>query len=246
MQIQILNNFKSPNFDNRQKNSKIKFLVLHYTETISLSEAINILCSPQKKVSCHYIIDTNGDIYNLVDEKKRAWHAGLSCWMNYKNLNSYSVGIEIVNSGEVLKNKYPKNQIKALINLSKQIKSTYKIKTGHILGHSDIAPKRKIDPGIYFPWKILAKYDLGYWVDLKKNISKIDFELKKNELKCFLQNLKIIGYSEVRTSKSFEKNIHVINAFHRHYAPKLIDKFPTHVSYIKSKKLLEMLKKVDT
>ena len=108
MQIQILNNFKSPNFDNRQKNSKIKFLVLHYTETISLSEAINILCSPQKKVSCHYIIDTNGDIYNLVDEKKRAWHAGLSCWMNYKNLNSYSVGIEIVNSGEVLKNKYPK------------------------------------------------------------------------------------------------------------------------------------------
>tara|TARA_B100000989_G_C19528652_1_gene468356 strand:- start:296 stop:1030 length:735 start_codon:yes stop_codon:yes gene_type:complete len=241
MQIQIYHNFKSPNFDNRQKNSKINFLVLHYTETNSLREAINILCSPKKKVSSHYLIDINGDIYNLVEEKKRAWHAGISFWRNYENLNNSSVGIEIVNSGEMLKKKYPDKQIESLINLSKQIKLNHNINTSNILGHSDIAPRRKIDPGIFFPWNKLALHELGFWIEISEDDSVINLKLTEKEIKKFLKNLNKIGYKEIISDYNFESNLHIINAFHRHYIPKLIEKFPTKLSYIISKKILKLI-----
>ena len=114
-QPNILHNFKSKNFDFRKE--KVQFIILHYTETKNLDKAIELLTSKIRKVSCHFVIDTNGKIYNLVCESKRAWHAGKSSWRGLEDINSRSIGIEIVNSGEKKLKKYPKIQIKELIEL---------------------------------------------------------------------------------------------------------------------------------
>ena len=112
-QPNILHNYKSKNFDARKH--KIEFIILHYTETESFNDALKLLTSKEKKVSSHFLIDTNGEIYNLVCEKKRAWHAGISAWKGLKDLNSRSIGIEIVNPGEMKSKEYPKVQIDQLI-----------------------------------------------------------------------------------------------------------------------------------
>ena len=119
-QLNISHRYKSLNFDLRKK--KISFLIFHYTETRNLAKAIKLLTDKQRRVSCHYIIDTNGAIYNLVDEKKRAWHAGESMWKKSKDINSRSIGIEIVYPGEILGKKYKKEQIESLIKLSSSLK----------------------------------------------------------------------------------------------------------------------------
>ena len=158
-QPNILHNYKSKNFDVRKH--KIQFIILHYTETENFDDALRILTSKEKKVSCHFLIDTNGQIYNLVCEKKRAWHAGVSAWEGLKDLNSRSIGIEIVNPGEMQLKEYPKIQIDQLIDLILSLKKRFEIPSCNILGHSDIAPLRKIDPGKHFPWEKLYKRKIG-------------------------------------------------------------------------------------
>ena len=170
-QLNISNRFKSENFDDRKK--KVSFIIFHYTETKNLEDAIKLLTNKKRKVSCHYLIDYNGSIYNLVDIKKRAWHAGESSWENLMDINSRSIGIEIVNPGERKKIKYKVKQINSLIELTKLLKKKFKISDSRILGHSDIAPQRKIDPGIYFPWKKLNDNDIGLWVKNKYDKSKL-------------------------------------------------------------------------
>ena len=159
-QPNILHNFKSKNFDSRKY--KIQFIVLHYTETENLEKAIDLLTSKKRKVSSHFVVDTDGQIYNLVSESKRAWHAGESSWKGLQDMNSRSIGIEIVNPGEKKLKNYPKAQIKQLINLIHFLEEKFKIPFYNILGHSDIAPQRKIDPGKHFPWKELYKKKLDY------------------------------------------------------------------------------------
>ena len=149
----------SPNFNSTKRNRKqIKFIIFHYTGMKKESEAISRLTEIQSQVSCHYMIKNNGEIISMVPELYIAWHAGKSSWKKYKSLNKNSIGIEISNPGHKFKyKKFTKKQINALLKLSKFLIKKYKINCNNILGHSDIAPDRKKDPGEKFPWQYMAK-----------------------------------------------------------------------------------------
>ena len=149
----------SPNFNLKKRNSKqIKFLVFHYTGMKSERKAIYRLTNIQSEVSTHYLIKNNGEIVLIVPEIYTAWHAGVSFWRNYQFINKYSIGIEISNPGHSNNyKKFSKKQIKSVVKLTKYLIKKYKIKNKFILGHSDIAPFRKKDPGEKFPWKYLSK-----------------------------------------------------------------------------------------
>ena len=169
-------NQHSPNFDKKKRlKRQIKLIVFHYTGMQSKVEAIKKLCSSRSKVSCHYFIDEIGNTIKIVPEKFSAWHAGKSSWKNFKFLNKFSIGIELVNPGHYLGyRKFPKKQIHSLKKISKKIIAKYNITDSNIVGHSDIAPLRKKDPGEKFPWKELANSRIGIWHKLKTK------ELKKN------------------------------------------------------------------
>lgn len=222
MLLHISNKYKSPNFDNRRKNTKIKYIIIHYTETKNLKTALKILCDPKKKVSCHFIIDLNGKIYKLVDESKNAWHAGLSYWKKNERLNDRSIGIEIVNDGIT---KFNDIQIRNLILLLKKLVKNFGIDKLNILGHSDIAPTRKKDPGIFFPWEKLQKFKFG--LPLKKSKKAKNLNLSNNEFRLFLKNLKKVGFSQINIKQQDSKiNKIIINSFHRHFYIERVDKSP--------------------
>ena len=149
----------SPNFDMKKRsNSKVKYLVFHYTGMKSENAAINRLTNESSKVSCHYFIKNNGKIIKMVPDLYVAWHAGISSWKKDKFINSNSIGIEVSNPGhDHGYRKFNRKQVASIIYLSKKLKKKYKIKKDNILGHSDIAPLRKKDPGEKFPWKLLSK-----------------------------------------------------------------------------------------
>ena len=150
----------SPNFDER--TLPISMIVLHYTGMQDAASAIERLSDPEAKVSAHYLIAEDGQIVRMVNEDKRAWHAGRSHWRKIDNVNSASIGIEIVNPGhEFGYRPFPVAQIDALIPLMQAITLRYKITRGNVVGHSDIAPARKDDPGELFPWERLAKLRLA-------------------------------------------------------------------------------------
>lgn len=198
--MKLIHKYKSPNYNERQ-TKKIKYLIIHYTALNSSYQSLKFLCSKKNKVSCHYLISKTGLIYNLVSEKKRAWHAGKSFWKGYVDINSSSIGIELDYLPDELGNNYPQNQIKSLIKLIQKLKLKYQIKPNNILGHSDIAPYRKIDPGINFPWLALEKRKLSFEIKKIKNIKyfillgrwfKFNKFLSRN--KRILLMLSIIGY----------------------------------------------------
>ena len=234
-QLNILHNYKSENFDLRKH--KIQFIILHYTETENFNDALKILTSKVRKVSCHFLIDRNGKIYNLVSEKKRAWHAGISAWRGLNDINSRSIGIEIVNSGEKKSKKYPKIQIDQLIELILSLRKKFEIPSKNILGHSDIAPLRKIDPGKHFPWEKLYKRKIGMKV---KKVNIIGNSLSSDDYKMFLKNIENIGYSGIDHNLRCSKNNKIIDAFHRHFLPNLTGKKPTETSLFKSTELLKL------
>jgi N-acetylmuramoyl-L-alanine amidase len=150
----------SPNFDER--TSPISILVLHYTGMRDAASAIARLSDPEAKVSCHYLVAEDGQVVRMVPEEKRAWHAGKSWWRGIEGLNSASIGIEIVNPGhEFGYVPFPDAQINALIPLVAGIVARHSITRGNVVGHSDIAPARKQDPGELFPWHRLAKHRLA-------------------------------------------------------------------------------------
>ena len=150
---------ESPNYSTRpRKKSQIRFIIIHYTGMQSEGESIKRLISKKSKVSAHYLIGRKGNLIKMVEENNIAWHAGKSRWKNYINLNSQSIGIELVNKGHRYGyENFSKRQIAKLLILCKIIKKKYKIKHSNILGHSDIAPLRKMDPGEKFPWHLLKK-----------------------------------------------------------------------------------------
>ena len=232
MFINISYKYKSKNYDLRKK--KISFIIIHYTETETLEEAIKILTANKGKVSCHFVIDRNGDIYKLVNIKYRAWHAGVSKWKRSNDINSRSIGIELVNSGEKCNEEFSKVQIDNLIKLIIHLKKKFNINTNNILGHSDIAPSRKIDPGIYFPWKKLFKFSIGNW-SKTRGVKK---PLQQDEKYFLLNNLKRIGYPIVDI-KDNQINNEVIDAFHRHYLTELVGHSADQRSLLKSVDLLK-------
>ena len=160
----------SPNFNSKKRSSKqIKFIIFHYTGMKKESAAIHRLTDIQSQVSCHYLIKNNGEIITMVPNLYTAWHAGKSAWGSYKSLNKNSIGIEITNPGHQFTYKeFSKKQISSILKLSKFLIKKYKINSKNILGHSDVAPDRKKDPGENFPWKYLSKNSIGLWHSLKK------------------------------------------------------------------------------
>ena len=157
MTIKIIQK-KSPNFNQRPKSSRINSIVIHYTGMKTFNEALKRLCDKNSKVSSHYLIGKDGKVINLVDEKNRAWHAGISEWKGVKNINDISIGIELENPGhEFGYTPYSKKQMDALIFLCKQLKKKYHITEDWVLGHSDIAPGRKLDPGEKFDWSAIKE-----------------------------------------------------------------------------------------
>ena len=187
-------------------------------------ESIIRLCNFRSKVSSHFLINQQGKIYRLVLDNQVAWHAGKSCWGKYKNLNKNSIGIELVNKGHKFGyTNFKSKQLSTLIKISKKLIKKYKIKKQNILGHSDIAPLRKIDPGEKFPWKELADKKIGIWHNYRTEILKKFRKVRvspKFKLK-FIYSLKKIGYCLNNKKKSNSSKI--IKAFQRHYRKELIN-----------------------
>ncbi len=153
---------RSPNYDNRTK--PISVLVMHYTGMKTGAAALDRLCESAAKVSAHYCIEEDGTLHKLVEESHRAWHAGLGCWQGETDVNNISIGIELVNKGHKYGyTTFPDEQINQLIDLSQRIIEKYAINPDNIIGHSDLAPDRKEDPGELFPWKHLAQQGIGLY-----------------------------------------------------------------------------------
>lgn len=152
----------SPNFNDRPEGADICSIIIHYTGMQTAQDALTRLCDPEAQVSAHYTIDEDGTVYNHVDPTKRAWHAGVSQWGDLNNFNDFSIGIELVNPGhEFGYRPFPEAQINALIGLMHDLFERFPIKLDLVLGHSDIAPTRKQDPGELFPWDRLINEGLA-------------------------------------------------------------------------------------
>ena len=214
----------SPNFNPIKRNLKqIKFLIFHYTGMRKESDAIKKLTRIQSEVSSHYFIRNNGKIALMVPDLYIAWHAGKSSWKNYVSLNKNSIGIEISNTGHQFNyKKFSKKQINSILILSKFLLKKYKINPKNILGHSDVSPNRKKDPGEKFPWKYLAKNKISFWHSLSNNLLKKNRQVKVNneDKKLFFKNLYKIGYH-----RNFNKIHHlrsIVKAFQRRFRQELI------------------------
>ena len=214
----------SPNFDPKKRDkNKIKYLIYHYTGMKNDRLAIKKLTSSNSNVSCHYYITASGKIIQIVPDLYTAWHAGKSNWQKYKSLNYNSIGIEVSNPGhEHGYRKFNDNQIKSLIKISKYLIKKYKIHKKNILGHSDIAPLRKIDPGEKFPWKLLYKKKIGIWHN--ENNNKIKFSSNKRrefKLDKFKKYLNKIGY-KIEYSDPYQLR-KLIKVFQMRFRPELVN-----------------------
>jgi len=208
----------SPNFSKNPRNKRdVKLIIIHYTGMQSKIASLKRLTNTKSKVSCHYLIDRKGIIIKLLDDSKIAWHAGKSKWKSINNLNKNSIGIELVNKGHKYGfQKYTKQQLKALIKLCLFLKKKYSIKKNNILGHSDIAPLRKQDPGEKFPWKMLYKKNLSIWYS-KPKTSVSNF--KKFNRNSFFSNLYKIGYRYFDKTKKSKYDHLIVQAFQRRFLP---------------------------
>ena len=225
MWLKITNNY-SPNFSlPKRSKKKIKFIIIHYTGMKKESEAIQRLCDHNSKVSSHYYIKNSGEILNLVPDLYQAWHAGKSSWKNLKSLNDFSIGIEISNPGHQHGYKnFSLKQINSVKGLLQHLMKKYRINKKCVLGHSDISPDRKKDPGEKFPWQELSKNKLCLWhkLDQKKikKFRKVWVISKKEEVK-FLNNLFKIGYAKISQKNS---NLsYLVKAFQRRFRNELIN-----------------------
>ena len=236
----------SPNFDIEKRKSKdIKFIIFHYTGMKKEIDAINKLTNEKSKVSSHYFIKKNGKILVLVPDLYIAWHAGISSWEKFKFLNRYSIGIEISNPGHDYSYKnFSKNQINSVLKLSIYLKKKYKIKSKFILGHSDISPDRKKDPGEKFPWKYLSQKKISIWHELnEKHIKK--FRKKKinnlNQIK-FMTNLYKIGYPKNNKNKKSRYLEILTKSFQRRFRQELVDGIADKECLLISKNLIKKFK----
>ena len=223
MKINYSINFTTP----KRSKKKIKFIIIHYTGMKTESSAIKRLQDPKSKVSSHYYIKKNGTILNLVPDLYEAWHAGVSNWKNFKSLNKYSIGVELTNPGHQHGYKnFTKKQIFSLKKLLNYLLRKYKISKKCILGHSDISPSRKKDPGEKFPWRMLAKNKMGFWHNLNLNRIKkfrkvkLSSNIEKNK---FFKNLNKIGYNDIKKLKTNISNKYLIIAFQRRFRQGLVN-----------------------
>lgn len=219
----------SPNFDDR--TLEVSLLILHYTGMESGDAALSRMTDAYAKVSAHYMVEEDGRIFQLVDEKKRAWHAGVSEWAGETNINSNSIGIEIVNGGHNVPNAdgslpdFPDVQINAVIALSKAVMARHNIGPMAVLGHSDIAPARKIDPGEHFPWAGLAAAGVGFWPQNITDDTRILFEQGDRDrgVSAVQSGLAHIGYGARVSGVMDDDTQKIVEALQRRYRPAGID-----------------------
>lgn len=212
---------ESPNHDDRN-GIPVDMLVLHYTDTPDAATALDLLTDPAMKVSAHYLVDTDGRVHALVPEDRRAWHAGVASWRGVTDINACSIGIELQNGGHSSAGPngpepYPDAQIEALIRLVRDIRRRHDIPDQRILGHSDVAPLRKQDPGAHFPWSRLAEAGIGLWPG--QCPSGVPGRTGTRQLQAALAR---IGYGVEVDGRAGEETHSVIAAFQRHFLPERV------------------------
>ena len=194
-------------------------LILHYTGMRTAKEALERLCDPAAKVSAHYFIDEDGSLTRLVDEEKRAWHAGISSWRGRGDINGASIGIELVNPGhEFGYRRFPEPQMAALEKLAREILGRHPIQPRHVIGHSDVAPLRKQDPGELFDWPRLARAGIGFWADFTRETAAKSLGLREIQ-----SSLAAIGYFCPPSGAQDAATTAAILAFQRHFRPERCD-----------------------
>ncbi len=218
---------KSPNFDERVNPDgslqPVDMLIMHYTGMKTGNEALERMCDAEAKVSAHYMVEENGRVLQLVDEEKRAWHAGVASWRGHSNINARSIGIEIVNPGhEWGYRTFPEVQMEALIALSHGILSRHDIPARNVVGHSDVAPSRKQDPGELFPWERFAKEGIGLWPKIGNGELEIGNSTQSIAHSQLPITLSQYGYG-LSESPSDDEISSVISAFQRHFRPETVD-----------------------
>ncbi|MEO0327543.1 MAG: N-acetylmuramoyl-L-alanine amidase [Pseudomonadota bacterium] len=214
------------NFGDRAKRITIDTLLLHYTGMHSPQAAVNWLCSEESKVSCHYLVFEHGGMLQMVPEEKRAWHAGQASWQGETDINSKSIGIEIVNRGHQLDYPdFPEAQIAAVIKLCKDILSRHDIPQRNVLAHSDVAPMRKPDPGEKFPWARLKKSGIGHWVPEQEADYNVSMQIGDNSetVAAYQAMLSLYGYEQAITGDYDRKTHFSTVAFQRHFRQSRID-----------------------
>jgi N-acetylmuramoyl-L-alanine amidase len=204
----------SPNFNDRAPQIPLRFVVLHYTGMQSAKEALDRLTDSKAEVSAHYVVDEDGDVYGLVDEAKRAWHAGKSFWQGIEDVNSASIGIELVNPGhEFGYGPFREKQLEALSGLLGEVFERNAIDLHHLLAHADVAPLRRADPGELFPWEAFAEKGFGFWPSPRPD-DRLPLAIGRAQLL-----LRAIGYDCPDNGEGDSATSAAITAFQRHYCP---------------------------
>jgi N-acetylmuramoyl-L-alanine amidase len=240
----------SPNVNERADGCRPRYLIMHYTGLESVERSIDVLSRLDCEVSCHYVIDVDGTITQMVPEALRAWHAGQSSWLSETDLNSLSIGIEIQNPGHA--NGYPDfptTQMRAVLKLSQDITARNAILPSAVLGHSDIAPGRKIDPGEKFRWDWLCRNGVGHWVE-PVPASSDDPGLAPGStskaVRKLQTDLKDYGYGIEVTGTHDDRSVIVVTAFQRHFRPSRIDGWIDQSTCRTLSKLLEAREDIKT
>lgn len=203
-------NFSSPNYSIRTQI--IEYIIVHFTE-MTFNGALEKLIDPASKVSAHYLIKADGEIYQLVDDSKIAWHAGKSCWNGFESLNNNSIGIELDNLGD---HEFSRTQMNSCIALCKLLSKKYNIPAKNFIAHSDVAPSRKIDPGVFFDWQLCYSNGLGIWHNLETEDNArvlFNFGDTGSNVKSLQMDLRKLGYEIDITGKFDLQTNFVIRAF---------------------------------
>jgi N-acetylmuramoyl-L-alanine amidase len=217
----------SPNFDHRRAPPDA--IILHYTGMQTGEAALQRMCDPASRVAAHYMVEEDGRVFRLVAEERRAWHAGLSYWRGERDLNASSIGIEIVNPGHDWGYRpFPDDQIEAVIGLLDAIRGRWQVPDSRILGHSDVAPTRKIDPGELFPWKRLAEAGHGLWYEPEpERIAALGAPLSIGDegagVFVLQAGLHRLGFEPEPSGVYGEATATVVTAFQRHWRPEQVD-----------------------
>lgn len=228
----------TPNFGDRKRGVKPSMIILHYTDTKDTQEALDYMMDARREVSAHYVVERDGHVIQMVKDQKRAWHAGKAYWRGERDINSHSIGIEIVNPGHTYGHEpFPDVQIQAVVALCQRVMKRWTIKESNVLGHEDVAPGRKQDPGHLFPWQYLAGQGVGVWPEP----TALDFEAATD---IVAQNT---GFSGLLRQFGYDPDANKderILAFHRHFYPEKfgMDEHPALVDVASVAKILSLLR----
>lgn len=231
----------SPNYGDRSNDRKPDMIVLHYTGMPDVEGALARLCSAGTDVSAHYVVLEDGRIVQCVPEAKRAWHAGSSSWGGETDINSCSIGVEIVNRGHDWGYPdFPRRQIAAVITLCRGIMLRHELPAHRVLAHSDVAPSRKKDPGEKFPWHSLANSGVGHWVQAAPIVRGESLKLggEGNDVQGLQEALARYGYGIPRNGRYDGPTMEVVTAFQRHFRPQRVDGIADHSTLVTLQSLL--------